>query len=444
MLRVTKADKASQPQVKTFFAYGFDKDGFKCPDKPLDMPGFGTVRFVRFTDGDKLDEADGVIAPTGIFEEFVDVSAYSVKRYKVHVERDLLIERERQLLNLVKDGKWVCFLAKEIIDCPTQYSQDASDTDLCKRFLNILSVKRTRASRGLQASDSLCVEFNDFVRDYAIAKTLFEIKSDGNLNFSIIAKCGSSIVAFEAARKVFVLPFHTTLVDALSLSTAIQVVVKAVVNYRKNRHEDIPEWADSFEFTGETTLKHELDALEKRIVNIRERICHYRINKSILMSSGDALRDRLIIILRDYFGLNIDPLDEHREDAKVVDDKKQPLVLLEFKAMGGGVGREDVSQLNFHRDGTKLADDIPGVLIANCNRKVTSIEERLTAQVDGRQIHYAKSLNVLIIRTIDLLVLMRQLEDKPVVERRELLMKAFTSGGGWLKTTETSHEIVTA
>ena len=435
------SDKGTQEKGQTIFAYGFDGAEFTCPSNPVDVVGVGTIRFVKLQDCDKLDDADGVIVPSGIFERFKYSSSYGTRTCRVEVNRDLLMERERQILNLVKVGKWVCFLVTEVNDHPDSYS-DAFDTDLCKLALNTLGVSRQAIPDGLQASDSLCPEFAEYIRDYAVAKTVF-FDLPESVEHSVIARHNSNAVAFEAGRKLFFLPFHTTLADHKSLSDIISVVATAVSNYRHNRREDIPEWADTFEFAEEATLKQERDGLKARFRVISEQIHSWRINKSILLSSGDALRDRLIIILRDYFGLKIDPLDEHREDAKVIDDKWQTLVLLEFKAMSYGVKRDDVGQINYHRDGAGLDGDTPGVLIANCNRKTTSIAERLGAEIDGKQIQYAKNQNVLIIRTIDLLCLMKQVESKGIPERKAEIMRLFTSGGGWLKASQTTCEIVT-
>lgn len=137
-------------------------------------------------------------------------------------------------------------------------------------------------------------------------------------------------------------------------------------------------------------------------------------------------------------------IDKQKEDAKVIDDNGAPLVLLEFKGISKGIKRKDVGQVNFHRDRADLDMKVPGALIINSDSSISGIKERLEADVPKAQIHYARSLNVLIIRTIDLLFLMRQLEDKNVYERKEILMKLFSSGGGWLKVDDASYEIITS
>jgi len=441
-----KKTRENETSLEQFiFAYGFDKAGFHCSSKPVGILGSAKVVYVEFDSSLKLDDADGVIIPSGIFEKITAKEWMFDSWYEVECCRDLMLEREKQVWNLIQGGKWVCFLVDEIIDRPKgKQSADATDTDLCKRILNRLEVKRLQETHGLQVLGSKCPEFADYIRDYGVAKTAFYPQPSSAQPAAEIALCGDQIVAFEVDRKFFFLPFHTTNTDPDSTAELVRVVAEAVSKYRQNRSEDIPEWADAFEFAGETTLKRESEKLKSRLAEVGNSIDGYRINKSILVSSGDALRDSLVSILRDFFGLTIDSLDEHREDSKVIDDKGQTLVLLEFKAMNSGVRQEDVSQINFHRDRAGLAETLPGVLVANSSRKVTSIQDRLGAEIDGKQIQYARNQNVLIVRTIDLLFLMRKVEDKPVAERREMLMAAFSAGGGWLKASESSYEIVTA
>lgn len=429
--------KASNPIV---FAYGFDRAGFQCPGKPMEVPGVGTLRFVGFNDSVRLNEADGVIIPTGLFEQFEKKrDVFGTVSYRVPVFRDLLMEREKQVRTLLVDGKWVCFLVGELIDHPPgDYSDDASDTDLGKRLLNTLGVERKRKPDGLQVLDSLCPEFSQYVRDYGVAKTVFHL----GVWHTVIAKYGDDPVAFEFGRKEFFLPFHTTNYDADSVADLVRVVAESVSKYRLTRKEEVPEWADEFQFSEELSLKKKRGELEPLLREMDEKIGEWKRQKSILVSSGDALRDRLVSILRDYFGLKIDPTDEHREDAKVLDEAGKTLVLLEAKASSGGVARKDVSQIGFHRDKAGTPQELSGVLIINCDRSLNTVAERLVCTVHADQIHYAKSLNVLIVRTIDLLFLMRQMEGMDVSQRRSEIMKLFCAGGGWLKADEKTVEVV--
>jgi hypothetical protein len=57
-----------------------------------------------------------------------------------------------------------------------------------------------------------------------------------------------------------------------------------------------------------------------------------------------------------------------------------------------------------------------------------------------RRVIVELELNVLIIRTVDLLFLMRHMES--AVHRREDFMRLMSSGGGWLKADPEGYRIV--
>ena len=61
-------DKNAQKICKVY-AYGFEKKRFKDFYK-INIPGVAEIHPIRFKDAHKLDEADGVIIPQGIFEDF--------------------------------------------------------------------------------------------------------------------------------------------------------------------------------------------------------------------------------------------------------------------------------------------------------------------------------------------------------------------------------------
>jgi hypothetical protein len=73
---------------------------------------------------------------------------------------------------------------------------------------------------------------------------------------------------------------------------------------------------------------------------------------------------------------------------------------------------------------------------------VGGIKERFETTVPGEQIDHAKKLNVLIIRTIDLLFIIRQFEDIP--NKTEKFLELLRGGGGWLKATPTDYQIISS
>lgn len=128
-----------------------------------------------------MDDADGVLIPQGIFEEINYQRAYGVGTYtNVRVDKGLLQERGKQVFNLIRECKWVCFLVGGIVDKVPQgdwNSQDINDSDLVKRMLNAIEITRFQRQvvDGLSLFETKRDEFRSYLRDYGIANTVFEL-----------------------------------------------------------------------------------------------------------------------------------------------------------------------------------------------------------------------------------------------------------------------------
>src|SRR6266496_2823816 len=120
---------------RTICAYGFDKAGFEIPTDG-ETSEF-RIEWVPFRDPRRLDDADGVILVQGIFEdiEYID-SFYGHGTHRVTHEKDLMLEREQQVLNVLRRGDWVCFLVRDIVDAVRSDRSgnrtSIAGTDLCK------------------------------------------------------------------------------------------------------------------------------------------------------------------------------------------------------------------------------------------------------------------------------------------------------------------------
>ena len=197
----TFAKRIVRPR-ETVFAYGFDQAGFTTTHDPISVNSTDTVQFVDFYSSRNLNEADGVIIPQGIFEKMetrTDLfSGLFGDKTFVLVDKSLLLERERQVFNLLRDGKWVCFLVGEITDQIAQglHSEPISDTDLCKRILNAFMIDRRRRYH-LESPLDLKVrdeEFELYLRRYGRARTVFELPQDLPTERHAIAWLGNGVV----------------------------------------------------------------------------------------------------------------------------------------------------------------------------------------------------------------------------------------------------------
>ena len=160
---------------------------------------------------------------------------YVGRRYaNVQVHKGQLQERQKQVFNLIDDGKWVCFLVRSIVDSVPQGdwdSRDIDDTDLCKKILNALEITRHRRRRvdGLTIFNTKSDEFKNFLIDFGIVNTVFELPYNREKQFRIIASSGNEPVATEWANRAFFLPFHTTKRDVGTFNLISTEVSRAIL-----------------------------------------------------------------------------------------------------------------------------------------------------------------------------------------------------------------------
>lgn len=426
----------------TVYAYGFDSYGFDVDSGSIQPQNDLRIEFVPFFSELSLDRSDGLIMPQGIFESIQYRRGAAGGTYtEVRVHDRLLLERERELTNLQREGKWVSFLVGEIIDTvPQGRNKDRiRSTDLCKKLLNNFGINRFTVDG--QSSLTAMNEFQAYTHDYGVAKTVFKIPHDLSVESSTIVRGGDQCVGLELNNSLFFLPFHTTKKDGNTCCSIVSLVAKAVQDYRQKRIAEVPEWLNEFVFNEEENLQTQLESLRKQINNFEGQIQSWRNYKLIVTSSGDILRNTIITILETFFQFKVDPLDEKREDAKILDEHDNVLVMIEVKGTKKGIKRDHINQVDSHRERNNLEASVPGVLFINNEMSLQGIEAKVNTKVPDEHVKHAQNLNILIVRTIDFLFLMRQFEEDQ--DKKENLLSLFNSGGGWLKADATNYEIVT-
>ncbi|MBI4523250.1 MAG: hypothetical protein HY695_05485 [Deltaproteobacteria bacterium] len=303
-------------------AYGFDALGFPVAGTPVSVGGNAQVQFLPLESHGALDQADGAIIPQGIFEKIDYHRSYA----EVRVQKALLQGRQKQVFNMIEDGRWVCFLVGSIIDKIPQgdwHSQDIDDTDLCKRILNALEITKHKRQTidGLTIFNTKRDEFRPYLKGYGVVNTAFELPYNREKQLQIIAESGGTAVAIEWTHRVFFLPFHTTKRDVVTLNLIATEVSGAILDYRQKRIGEVPAWLDEFKFATEDKLGSEIEALQKQIAEREGQIQAWKDYKAILSTSGDILKERVVVaILRGFFALEVDAPEEFREDAKILDE----------------------------------------------------------------------------------------------------------------------------
>ena len=113
-------------------------------------------------------------------------------------------------------------------------------------------------------------------------------------------------------------------------------------------------------------------------------------------------------VFEGLLGLTIDVNDEFREDFKLLSSAGKVLALGEIKGVNAGITREHVNQADSHRVRSGFPDGFPTLLIVNSGIKSSRTIAEKAKNVPAReQIAHAVYMRVLILRTIDLLDLLR-------------------------------------
>lgn len=173
---------------------------------------------------------------------------------------------------------------------------------------------------------------------------------------------------------------------------------------------------------------------------LQDRLTVWRDYKAILITYGELLKNKIVEILQDFFQMNIDSSDEYHEDAKIVDEEGSVLAIIEIKGTKSGVRREHINQVDSHRERSNLTPKTPGILFINNEMSITGIHERLNTQIAKEHIKHAQKSNITIIRTIDLLFLMKHLENQ--TNRKKIFIDLINAGGGWLRADFEGYTVI--
>jgi hypothetical protein len=419
--------------------YGIEKKGLEPPSQFLETNSF-KLFFEPFDTLKSFNEFDGVILFQGIFENFkrnyhfIDGISFNHFSYK-----DELDKRKKEVSLLLKKKGFVCFLLTEDFNEYDRY-KEYKGADLVEFHLNMLGSNfyikdfSNRVTIGLKSKTN---EFMSFIDEFGAAYNYFEHYRE-DLEIKEIVKSGKALTGMLLFGNEFYIP--SLIPSPEKLEKYFEILVDAITSTRKKLIIEIPQWVNSFEFESEILLKKENDDLIEKIENNQRRINEIESYKRILFNDGELLVEAVTQVLQKGFGFNIDAKDELKEDLKILDEDGKIRVLVEIKGTNKGVKREYINQTDSHRERASFPETFPTLLIINTNCKKSRTIEEKNVEVAQEQVLHAKKMNVLIIRTLDLLELLRQLIDEKVTN--EDCLKIFQEKAGWLKVTSEKLEIV--
>jgi len=422
--------------------YGLDSFDYVVPQKPRNTSKY-TLDFEEITTSKDFAHYDLVIFLSRTFES-TDRNGEIVCTNKLELQK-----RVKQLFKLISKGGYVCILVDSIRDekyFPGNYSggytQKAYDTSLSKVFLNdcgIDSTHRKYSDKPLRHYKIFRDEFKKYLDDYGITHTVFSLGYEMERDVVPICKT-TNYHAGLLLNNLFLLPFMSPDKTADHVSRLFSTIADAISNALPKLTTEVPQWVKhDYVFPNELTVIKELNEMHERINLLNDKIRIYDKFKSCITLNSSALVSSISFLMTSFFEIGVSADDNFNEDLKLIDPKtKACFAIAEVKGVNGGVTRENINQVDSHREKLGYAPSFPALLFVNVRMNATSIEDKYL-EVASEQIKKAVSDNVLIVRTIDLLYFV-VLVEKGLASKSDFI-KMLHNEKGWLRVTDSAFEI---
>jgi len=417
--------------------YGTELAGLTPPSEQIEDRNF-TLIFEKFTTQKRFNEFDGVLIFQGIFESFERKSNYHTSWLDHKCDRDELDKRMKELHLLLQSGGFVCFiLTRPFIDREDRDSY--IDSDLTKRELNYSNFYRENFNSRVAHLETKRDEFIRFFDVYGAANTHFK-NLNGNVDLRVIAEFRGRVVSFALFDNSFFIPCLLPDNNSERVEEFFRLLSDALASTRKKLQVEIPSWVSEFKFAQEEPLIENRVQLLTEVEHIDSKLRELNQFKRVLVCDGDALVDCVRDVFSLGFRVKVDGIDELREDLKLLNDKNDPLFFIEVKGTNRGVKREHINQADSHRERADLPPDFPALLIMNTHIKNSRTLSEKNQDIAFEQVTHARKSNVLILRTYDLLGLLKMhLAEKIGLDEVKVLL---ATNSGWLRVVDQDIQVL--
>jgi len=282
-------------------------------------------------------------------------------------------------------------------------------------------------------------EFLAFLREYGSGQTKFTNYNE-DLNLKPLCFTGRDLLTgFVLNNSIFFVPCLQPDKREKEFKEFFSLLADGLVSSFKKLAQELPEWTEEYRFKEEEKLLAEKEDLTKKIDAINQRIAIFSEYKKCLCYHDELLKESVISIFESGFKLPVDPEDDLKEDMKILDEDKKPMILVEGKGTNKGVSREFINQADSHRERSGFPPDFPSILIVNTNIKNAKSLEDKYQEVAEEQVAHAVKMKVLLLRTIDLLNLLYLVEAGKITS--EKVLELFKKEHGWLRVDQESYQI---
>jgi hypothetical protein len=421
---------------RKFLIYGIDRAGLDLPTKSLSV-GDTTLEFELFKTSRRFNDYDGVILFQGTFERF-ERRAGVVESYLHHeYDRDELDKRKKEAELLVRQKGILCFLlVKPFIDRERGHSYEGSD--LAKYHLSYSNFYRNNFGSRIAKLYVARDEFRQFLDLYGAASSHFH-HYNKSIEWDVIASFNRQVCGMVINQHEYFVPSLVPDNRMDVLSDYFTKLILAIQATASKLDSSIPSWVSEYEFELEKEIRTKIESLDKDRNDLQSELARLEHFKGVLVWSSDRLVRGVANLLEKGFEFDTDAAEEFKEDLKILDGEGNPWCLCEVKGVNRGVKREHINQADSHRERSGFPQGFPAVLIANVSMGAEqSITDR-DVPIAREQMRHAKNMDVLVLRTLDLLNLLGLLLSHQIT--LEKVKEIFTSSSGWLHVTETGWKI---
>lgn len=424
--------KSPQRQYNVL-VFGLERKGLPEPTEPLLTQNF-SVSFERYGTDRRFNEYDGVIIFQGIFEEFDYRNSYLKHAYDV----DELDKRKKEAALLLGKGGFLCFLLTDsFIDHDER--RDFSATDLTKYHLNYSKFYRKNFKDRIAHITPIVDEFKRFMELFGGANSYFEHYND-SLDFRVLAKVNDRNVGALINRNEYFIPSLIPDARPKVISEYFCTLIDAITSVHNKLHQTIPDWVAAYQFHEEAALLQDQATFLSKVSVIDSRLEQLSRFKAALLHSGPELVSDISAILEAALGTKIDAIDDFREDLKLLGEDGKIVCVCEVKGINRGIKRENINQTDSHRERSGFDNQFPALLIANTNIKsARSIVEK-DQEIAQDQVVHAVRMNILIMRSLDLIGLLRLVLAGELTQHDALSL--VLSNTGWLRVQADNFQVI--
>jgi hypothetical protein len=426
--------KVDDEKVYKILVYGIEMKGLNAPSEKINARTY-ELNFEPFNTNKRFNEFDCVVLFQGIFEKMeYEKSWLSIEpdTLLINYNKNELDRRSKEAKLLFEKNGFICvILCQKFID-RSGYG-DRSHTDFAKRILNISSFYRENYRQRITHIREVRSEFKRFLEIYGAANSHF-VNHNNSIEIKPIAKINSDLVGMIINDKIFIVPSLIPNNEDEFIVEYFKLLADSITSSANKLIFELPAWTNEFKFSEESNLIKKKKKLVDDLQQIDNQIDQFEKYKRILLLSGDYLVEAVEDVLLNGFGLKYVSVDEFKEDLKILDEDNEPIIFCEIKGVNAGVKREFINQADSHRERANLPSVFPSLLIINTAiKKARNITEK-DQDVAGEQIIHAKKMNVLILRTLDLLRLLSLFLGNQLSKTD--ILKLLTENSGWLKVSE--------